>query len=494
MLEILCIRYLYLKISVGFFLQDVSSLLQQAPAFIFPFNQQHAMVAAANAANRAGDAKSSGAGNTLPPSASAHTLATNSGAAAMNLSFANMQPADAQFLAILQNGYPFQVAAHPGGPPYRGMASPGPAVPFFNGHVYSSPMLHPSQQQGAQSQSHQKTQMPNLPSSSQKHQPQQSQGLLGYAPNTNAAAAASNSQNYSSGNQRPVLLPGLVHRQESDKTGQDCPSSDDKPSHSQKSGYEHNFAVPVHLPNFAMMPAAQPAVSQSEKKLSDHQHHQQQQQPQVSRGQGVRIDLASSQPFVMPFGSIGPPGSTPSGLDFSALAQNHAVFQSHQDAARHGYPQLNFAAAQPVQSTQQKPQHQMTGETKTVAGDSSSTPIAGDSERKKSTSHKYSSDSQQHSLSFTRTESKNYVPPFLTGNTNETSSRTLSLIGTESSNAFMGSKPTNSNTPASTAAAASASISQQHLQMQAQQKHQQHHHLNWPRSAAPSTQNSATAE
>ncbi|XP_008651818.1 uncharacterized protein [Zea mays] len=472
----------------------------QAPAFIFPFNQQHAMVAAANAANRAGDAKSSGAGNTLPPSASAHTLATNSGAAAMNLSFANMQPADAQFLAILQNGYPFQVAAHPGGPPYRGMASPGPAVPFFNGHVYSSPMLHPSQQQGAQSQSHQKTQMPNLPSSSQKHQPQQSQGLLGYAPNTNAAAAASNSQNYSSGNQRPVLLPGLVHRQESDKTGQDCPSSDDKPSHSQKSGYEHNFAVPVHLPNFAMMPAAQPAVSQSEKKLSDHQHHQQQQQPQVSRGQGVRIDLASSQPFVMPFGSIGPPGSTPSGLDFSALAQNHAVFQSHQDAARHGYPQLNFAAAQPVQSTQQKPQHQMTGETKTVAGDSSSTPIAGDSERKKSTSHKYSSDSQQHSLSFTRTESKNYVPPFLTGNTNETSSRTLSLIGTESSNAFMGSKPTNSNTPASTAAAASASISQQqqqHLQMQAQQKHQQHqqliqhHHLNRPRSAAPSTQNSA---
>jgi len=254
-------------------------LFQQAPAFIFPFNQQHAMVAAANAANRAGDAKSSGASNAMPPSASAHTSAANSGAAAMNLSFANLQP-DAQFLAILQNGYPFQVAAHPGGPPYRGMAPPGPAVPFFNGHVYSSPMLHPSQQ-GMQPQGHQKTQMPNLPSSSQKHQPQQSQGLLGYAPNANAAAAAaSNLQNYSSGNQRPVLLPGLTHRQESDKTGQDGPSSDDKPSHSQKSGYEHNFAVPVHLPNFAMMPAAQPAGSQSEKKSSDHHHHQQQQQPQ----------------------------------------------------------------------------------------------------------------------------------------------------------------------------------------------------------------------
>ncbi|KAG2637832.1 hypothetical protein PVAP13_2NG547500 [Panicum virgatum] len=474
----------------------------QGPAFIFPFNQQHAAaVAAANAANRAGDGKSSGASNTMPPSASAHASAANPGAAAMNLSFANLQP-DAQFLAILQNGpYPFQVAAHAGGPPsYRGMAPPGPAVPFFNGHVYSSHMLHPSQQQGAQQQSHQKNPMPSLSSSSQKHQPQQSQGLLGYAPNANAAAAASNSQNYSGGNQRPVLLSGLTHRQEGDKTGQDGPSSDDK-SHSQKGGYEHNFSVPVHLPNFAMMPAAQAAGSQSEKKLSEHYH--QQQQPQVSRGQGVRIDLASSQPFVMPFGSIGPPGSAPTGLDFSALAQNHAVFQSHQEAARHGYPQLNFAAAQSVQATQNKPQHQITGETKPVAADSSSTPSAGDSERKKSASTKYPGESQQHSLSFTRTESKSYVAPFLSGSTNESSSRTLSLIGAESPNGFgMGSKSTSSSTPASTPAAASSTISQQQHQHQQHQhflqmhhKHQQliqqQHHLNRPRSAAPSTPNNA---
>jgi len=357
------------KIFGWIFSSQVASIFQQGPAFIFPFNQQHAAaVAAANAANRAGDGKSSGASNTMPPSASAHASAANPGAAAMNLSFANLQP-DAQFLAILQNGaYPIQVAAHAGGPPpYRGMAPPGPAVPFFNGHVYSSHMLHPSQQQGAQPQSHQKNPMPSLSSSSQKHQPQQSQGLLGYAPNANAAAAASNSQNYSGGSQRPVLLSGLTHRQEGDKTGQDGPSSDDK-SHPQKGGYEHNFAVPVHLPNFAMMPTAQTAGSQNEKKLSEH-HHQQQQQPQVSRGHGVRIDLASSQPFVMPFGSIGPPGSAPTGLDFSALAQNHAVFQSHQEAARHGYPQLNFTAAQSVQATQNKPQqHQITGERNPLLG------------------------------------------------------------------------------------------------------------------------------
>nr|CAB3458375.1 unnamed protein product [Digitaria exilis] len=465
----------------------------QGPAFIFPFNQQHAAaVAAANAANRAGDGKSSGASNVMPPSASPHSSAANPGAAAMNLSFANLQPDAQQFLAILQNGaYPFQVA---GGPPsYRGMA-PGPGVPFFNGHVYPSHMLHPSQQQGAQQQSHQKTPMPSLSSSSQKHQPQQSQGLLGYAPNANAAAAAaSNSQSYSSSNQRPVLLPGLTHRQEGDKTGQDGPSSDDK-SHPQKGVYEHNFAVPVHLPNFAMMPAPQTAGGQSEKKLSEHHH---QQQPQVSRGQGVRIDLASSQPFVMPFGSIGPPGSTPTGLDFSALAQNHAVFQSHQEAARHGYPQLNFAAAQSVQATQNKPQHQLTGETKSVAGDSSSTPSAGDSERKKSTSTKYPGDSQQHSLSFTRTESKSYVPPFLGGSTNESSSRTLSLIGADSPNTFgMGSKSTSSSTHGSTPAAASSTISQQQQHfVQMHPKHhqllQQQHHLNRPRSAAPSTQNNA---
>ncbi|CAL5086042.1 unnamed protein product [Urochloa decumbens] len=475
----------------------------QGPAFIFPFNQQHAAaVAAANAANRAADGKSSGASIAMQPSASAHASAANPGAAAMNLSFANLQP-DAQFLAILQNGaYPFQVAAHAGGPPsYRGMAPPGPAVPFFNGHVYSSHMMHPSQQQGAQQQSHQKNPMPSLSSSSQKHQPQQSQGLLGYAPNANAAAAASNSQNYSGSNQRPVLLPGLTHRQEGDKTGQDGPSSDDK-SHPQKGGYEHNFAVPVHLPNFAMVPAAQTAGGHGEKKLSEHHHHQQQ-QPQVSRGQGMRIDLASSQPFVMPFGSIGPPVSAPTGLDFSALAQNHAVFQSHQEAARHGYPQLNFAAAQSVQATQNKPQHQLTGETKSVAGDSSSTPNAGDSERKKSASTKYPGDSQQHSLSFTRTESKSYVPPFLGGSTNENSSRTLSLIGAESPNTFgMGSKSTGPSTPVSTTAAASSTISQQQQQqqqqqhfLQMQQKHQQlmqqQHHLNRPRSAAPSTPNNA---
>lgn len=490
---------------IGFLTKCFLRFYQQGPAFIFPFNQQHAAaVAAANAANRAGDGKSSGASNAMAPSASTHTSAANPGAAAMNLSFANLQPDATQFLAILQNGaYPFQVAAHAGGPPsYRGMAPPGSAVPFYNGHVYSSPMIspmmHPSQQQGAQQQSHQKTPMPSLSSSSQKHQPQQSQGLLGYAPNANAAASASNSQNFSGSNQRPVLLTGLTHRQEGDKTGQDGPSSDDK-SHPQKGGYEHNFAVPVHLPNFALMPAAQTAGSQSEKKISEHHHHHHQQQPQVSRGQGVRIDLASSQPFVTPFGSIGPPGSAPTGLDFSALAQNHAVFQSHQEAARHVYPQLNFAAAQSVQGTQNKPQHQISGEMKSVAGDTSSTPTAGDSERKKSASTKYPGDSQQHSLSFTRTESKSYGSPFLSGSTNENSSRTLSLIGAESTNTFgMGNKSTSSSTAASTPAAASSTISQQQQHqhfLQMQQKHQQmiqqQHHLNRPRSAAPSTPNNA---
>jgi hypothetical protein len=480
-----------------YFLQTLLFSLQQGPAFIFPFNQQQAAaMAAASAANRAGDAKSSGAGNAMQPSANTHATAGNPGAVAMNLSFANLQPADAQFLAILQNGaYPFQVAAHAGGPPsYRGMAPPGAAVPYFNGHAYPSHMLHPSQQQGAQQQSLQKNPIPSSSNSSQKHQ-QQSQGLLGYAPNANpsvAAAAANNSQkNYSSGNQRSVLPPGLTHRQDSDKTGQDGPSSDDKPSRPHKGGYDHNFAVPVDLTNFAF--AAQAAGSQSEKKSNDH--HNQQQQPQASRGQGVRIDLASSQPFVMPFGSIGPPGSASTGLDFSAMAQSHAMFQSHHEAARHFYPQFNFAAAQSAQATQHKSQHQIAGETKSVAGDSSSTPSAVDNERKKSASTKYPGDSQQHSLSFSRTESKSYGPSFLSGGTNESSSRTLSLIGADSPNAF-GSKSTNSSTPASAPAAASSTISQMQHQQQQQhflQMHQknQQHHLNRPRSAVPSTPSGA---
>ncbi|KAL5197350.1 hypothetical protein ABZP36_000862 [Zizania latifolia] len=472
----------------------------QGPAFIFPFNQQHAAaaaVAAANAANRVDDTKPSGGSNAMPPSATAHTSAANPGAAAMNLSFTNLQP-DAQFLAIIQNGsYTFPVAAHAGGPPsYRGMAPPGPAVPFFNGHVYSSHMLHPSQQQGAPPQNLQKAPMSSLSTSSQKHQPQQSQGLLGYSPNANAAAN-NNSQSYSSGNQRPVVLPGLSHRHDIEKTVQDSPSSDDKSSHPQKGSYDHNYAVPVHLPNFALMPPNSAANGQSDKKPSEHHL---QQLPPASRGQGVRIDLASSQPFVLPFGSVGAPGSAPSGLDFSSLAQNHALF--HQEAGRHGYPQLNFATAQSVQAAQHKSQHhQVTGETKSLAGDSS-THNTVDSERKKSATAKYPGDSQQHSLSFSRQESKSYVPPFLSGSTNESSSRTMSLIGSESSNTFtVGGKSTSASAPAATSAAApSPSTIPQQQQQQQQQQHQQHflqlhkqqqlmqhHHLNSrPRSAAPS--------
>ncbi|KAF0905931.1 hypothetical protein E2562_008955 [Oryza meyeriana var. granulata] len=470
----------------------------QGPAFIFPFNQQQAAaatVAAANAVNRVGDTKPSGGSNAMPPSAAAHTTAANPGAPAMNLSFANLAPAEAQILAILQNGgYQFQVAAHAGGPPgYRGMASPGPAVPFFNGPVYPSHMLHPSQQQGASPQNLQKAPMSNMSTSSQKHQPQQSQGLLGYAPNANTATAASNSQSYASVNQRPVLLSGLAHRQDSEKTLQDGPSGDDKSSHPQKGGYDHNYAVPVHLPNFALMPPTSAAGgSQSDKKLSDHHP---QQLPPASRGQGVRIDLASSQPFVMPFGSVGAPGSAPGGLDFSSLAQNQALFQSHQEAGRHVYPQLNFATAQSVQSGQHKPQHQVTGEAKSVAGDSSSHNTV-DSDRKKSAAAKYPGDSQQHSLSFSRQDNKSYVPPFLSGNTNESSSRTLSLTGSEPSNAFsLGGKSANASAPSATSAAAPSpsSIPQQQQQPtfpqlnKQQQQLIQHHHMNSrPRSAAPS--------
>jgi hypothetical protein len=493
--------FLRKKTSFGF-LMRVPSFFQQGPAFIFPFNQQQAAVvaAAANAASRVGDAKPSVGSNTMPPSAAAHNSSANPGAAAMNLSFANLPPADAQLFAILQNGgYPFQVAAHAGGPPaaYRGMAPPGPAVPFFNGHVYPSHMLHPSQQQGASPQNLQKNPMSNMSASSQKHQPQQSQGLLGYAPNANAAAAASNSQSYSSGNQRPVLLPGLAHRQDSEKTVQDGPSGDDKSSHPQKGGYDHNYAVPVHLPNFALMPPTSAAGGggQSDKKLSDHHPHQ---LPPASRGQGVRIDLASSPSFVVPFGSVGAPGSAPGGLDFSSLGPNHQLFQSHQEAGRHGYPQLNFATAQSVQAGQHKPQRQVSGETKSVAGDSS-THNTVDSERKKSAAAKYPGDSQQHSLSFSRQDNKSYVPPFLSGSTNDSSSRTLSLIGSEPSNAFsLGGKSANTSAPAATSAAAPSPSSIPQQQQQQQQQHFlqlhkqqqqliQHHHMNSrPRSAAPS--------
>ncbi|KAI4994107.1 hypothetical protein ZWY2020_020499, partial [Hordeum vulgare] len=368
--------------------------LMQPPTFIFPFNQHAAAVAAATAAaNRMGDTKSSGASSAMPSSsATAHASAAHPGASAMNLSFANLQPGDAQFLAILQNGYPFQVAAaHAGGPPsYRGMAPQRRRCTVFQRACLLSPHIAPiTAASYAATKSSRKNPMPSLSGSSQKHQPQQSQGLLGYAPNANAAAAAAaaaaanSSQSYSSGNQRPVLLPGLAHRQDTDKTLQDGQSSDDKSAHHQKGGYEHNFAIQCIF-----------------RFCKSNDHHQ---QPSTSRTRGS-IDLASSQPFVMPFGA---PGSAPSGLDFSSLAQNHALFQSHQEAGRHGYPQLNFAAAH-----------------------------AGDNERKKSASAKYPSDLQQHSLSFSKPENKSFMHPFLGSSANEPSVRTLSLIGAESSNAF----------------------------------------------------------
>ncbi|KAJ6351213.1 hypothetical protein OIU78_007195 [Salix suchowensis] len=338
-----------------------SSILH-GPTFIFPMNQQQAAAAAA-ASVRPGSVKFSPAAGSVASSSSSSsasisaTASAVAGATAMSFNYPTFPGNETQYLAILQNGaYPIPIPAHVGATTaYRG---PHPqAMPLFNGSFYPSRMLHPSQLQPQQppstqtqqsQQGHQNPSISSGSSSSQKHLQNQQHRPHGSAGSGNLQGfpAPKNQAPQSLPNQQRQLMQNhnVTHQArqlESELGGEDSPSTaDSRASRANMSIYGQNL-MSIHPANFALMnptPMGSASGNTGEKKP-------QQSQTQASK---AGVEPLTSQTFAMSFGSIN--GTTPSpGLDISSLAQNHALLQSHPEAARHGY---HFIPA--TQATQQK--------------------------------------------------------------------------------------------------------------------------------------------
>ncbi|KAI0516401.1 hypothetical protein KFK09_009075 [Dendrobium nobile] len=471
-----------------------------APAFIFPLNQQPAAAGAAAATNRSGVAKlAPGSGNTAQSSSSAGYAAVgasgaNGSGTSMSFNYPGLPPNEAQYLAFLQNSaYSFPIPAHVGGAqPYRG-ASPAQAMPFFNLSFYPSQMLHPSQlrlqqpppssqQPPYSQQGHQNPSTSSGSSSSQKNT-QQSQRVPSAAA---SAITAGNSHGFPSSKQQHLSHSHQVRQLEPEPGGEDAPSTaDSRVSQAQKNIYTQKFAMPAHSQNFALIAPAAAALSG----VGNHNSEKQQQQQQ-SPNQVMKVDLTPSQAFAMSFASFGGAaasaaagGAATLGLDFSTMAQNHAIFQSLPETVRHSF-QVSAAAAAATHSTQQQQQQNKKAEDGKSASDLGNGSTVGE-EVKISSASKVLGNVQQHPLTFTRADTDSPISSILTSSVIDSSSRTLNLIQPPpSGGARLSSRPT-SAAPASNSAANSSNsqhllsqqqvlqLPKQHQQIQLQQQQQQ---------------------
>ncbi|KAJ6839565.1 protein TIME FOR COFFEE-like [Iris pallida] len=495
------------------------------PAFIFPISQQPTAAAAAvaAAATRSITAKSTpGIGNAAPSAASGSPAAAGSGPSGhstttMSFNYPGLQPNDTQYLAFLQNnGYPFPIPAHVGGgpSPYRG-ASPSQAMPFFNGSFYSSPMLHPpSQQQFRQQQQqpppthqqppahsqqgHQNTSTSSGSSSSQKHHSQRLPG--GAAAAAGATPAGGSSHNFSA-KQHLHLLPPQARQLESEAGCEDSPSTADssRVSQAQKSIYG-NFAMSIHPQNFALIsPAAVPSSGGG----GGGGHNE---KPQPVHNQA---NLTPSQAYAMSFAPFGGPAAAAAvaaaggaqGLDFSSMVQNHALFHSLPEAARHhGYQQITAAAAAAAaaQAAQHKKSRHEDGKSVGDPGAAGAN-VACEEGKMMASTGKSPGGVAQHSLSFSRPDNNDPQASAILGNSSnvtEGSSRTLNLIqppanGGRASNRPSSAAPASNSPVANTATASnlhmqSSQQQQQHMiQLQKSQQHQQQLHLQQQMSSRP---------
>lgn len=354
-----------------------ASNILHGPAFIFPLNQQQA---AAAASIRPGSAKSLPVTSNGAPSCTSNSAppnASGTGAAAaptMSFSYPNMPGNETQYLAILQNNaYPFPIPAHVGGPTaYRGThAQP---FPFFNGSFYSSQMLHPSQIQQQQlpaqsqqsQQGHQNTSISTGSSSSQKHAQNQQQkpnnasgsnggagsgsgvggSLQGFPVTKNPPSQSLQLQQQQQHHHQRQQIQNhhtshAARQVESEMGAEDSPSTaDSRLPRATMNIYGQNFAMPMQTPNFALM---SPAISGACSNSGHGEKKQQQQHP------GPKAGGETSPAFAMSFASIN--GATAAtGLDLSAIAQNHSILQSN-----HSYQIM--AAAQAASAQLKKSYH-----------------------------------------------------------------------------------------------------------------------------------------
>ncbi|KAJ8766327.1 hypothetical protein K2173_022386 [Erythroxylum novogranatense] len=338
------------------------SNILHGPAFIFPLNQQQSAVtnsvrASAKSPLPAGGATSS-ASSSASVSASSTTVVTGP---AMSFNYPNMPGNETPYL-ILQNGpYPIPIPAHLGpAPAYRG-THPQP-MPFFNGAFYSSQILHPSQLQQQQppptqlqqsQQGHQHQSISSGSSSSQKHLQNQvnqqrphgsvtngSNGNLQGFPTTKTQTSQSLQLQQRQQGQNALHQAGL----EGELASEDSPSSaDSQVPRASMNIYGHNFPMPMHPPNFAMMHPASVSTSGAVNNAGGNPSEKKQLQLQPHSTK-AGVELLPSQAFAMSFASINGAAAAP-GLDISAIAQNHALLQSLPEPARHGYQFMAAAAA-----------------------------------------------------------------------------------------------------------------------------------------------------
>ncbi|KAM0950381.1 putative protein time for coffee [Dioscorea sansibarensis] len=473
---------------------SVNNLLH-GPAFIFSLSQQAAGAAASvirSAAPKSTPGVASAASSSSTPNFGVANSGSGGPAATVNFNYA-MPVNEAHYLAILQNNaYPFQIPGAVGTPPsYRGGA-PVQALPFFNGSFYSSQMLHPSQlqqqpppQQASHTQhGHQNQSTSSGSSSSQKHHPQQPQQRV--TAGAAAPTAGVGTPSHPSSKPKQHLLPHQ-HRHLEGETGcEDSPSTADSRTSQagQKALPGQNFAMPIHPPNFALISPAAAALGGS---VTHTDKQSSQQAP-------MKVELNPSQAFGMSFTSLGGnavAAGAPPGLDFSSLAQNHAIFQS-LEAARQGY-QINAAPAS-AQAAQHLKKSQQILEERRTGGESTSVTVNGEEDRKALAAAKVMN-VQQQSLSFSRPDNNSSMPSIL-GNSGIENSRTLTLIPANVNGGGISHRVSNSvlSSPPPTGAGGAQPCQQQQalINMQKHQlQHQQLQHHLASRTKSLSSSNSA---
>ncbi|XP_076942070.1 protein TIME FOR COFFEE-like isoform X2 [Bidens hawaiensis] len=430
------------------------------PAFIFPFNQQQAAVAASSV--RPGTSKlststatgASAAVNTATVSSST----TPAAVPALSFNYPNMSASDTQYLAIVQNHpYAFPMPAAVGAPPNYRASHPHPqAMPLFNGSFYSSQMIHPSQiPQPPQpappptqaQQTHQNSS--GSTSSSQKHlQAQQRQqgsgaGAVGGTANGSGGGLHSSYPAAHKSRSQQMNPPAQTPHLENEVTGgEDSPSTADsrvsRAATSTMGVYGHNFAMPVHTQNFALMTPQSASASSADKKPQ-----------QVLKRVGAESSpLQPPQTFAMSFAPMNG-------------AQNHAMFQNLPESVRQSYHHMmaSPAASASAHHSEPKKDFRITEEASRTTGHESSNP---DDDRKLPAK-------SGQSIAFSR-------PELVT----DTSGSSAAAVSANSLN--LGSNTRSTRSPISTSAAQSslhlhAQFQQQQV-LQLQKHHQQSQNQN----------------
>ncbi|XP_076927100.1 protein TIME FOR COFFEE-like isoform X2 [Bidens hawaiensis] len=337
----------------------VPNNILHGPAFIFPFNQQQAVVASASVRPGSSKVTTTTAGGSGAASSTTVSSSTTAAAPALSFNYPNISASETQYLAILQNNpYTFPIPAAGGAPPNYRPSPHAQAMPLFNGSFYSSQMMHPSQipqpqaPPVAQSQTHQNSS--GSTSSSQKHlQGQQRQQASGAAA-VNSGGSLHNTTYHAAHKSRsqPPVQQQNQHMNPS-TGGEDSPSTAD--SRGSRAGnpmgvYNHNFPMPVRSKGLGQMDHSNGALkAAAANNAAASANSNDKKQPSQLQQQGLKRGGAESslppQTFAMSFAPMNGTTGTP---------QNHAIFQSLPESLKPSFHMMSAPTSSTAHHSQQK--------------------------------------------------------------------------------------------------------------------------------------------